>query len=334
MAALGNAGVEVTSLQEEVWTGEHKFEIGPAVLPRLIAAEARLSLRRVPRDVDALIVGYPGHFDVWPAKRHGKPIVFNAMVSLFDTLVEDRRRFSQHSIAARALRAIDRAALRGADVVVADTAANAAYLAELGQIDEPHVCFVGAEERLFQPTWRRPETFRVLFVGKLIPLHGLEVILDAARALPDVPFRVIGTGQQEDLLHDRPPNVEHVPWVAYEELPHEYETAGCALGVFGSSKKASRVIPNKAFQALAVGVPMITAATEAVGELLQDGRDAVLVEPSAEALARAIGMLHDDPSRAARLGAEGRLTFEREASEGVLGNRWRTAIETAISRKA
>ena len=62
-------------------------------MPRLALAEARLALQRVPRDVRALIVGYPGQFDLLAAKVHRRPVIFNAMLSLYDTFVDDRRRF-------------------------------------------------------------------------------------------------------------------------------------------------------------------------------------------------------------------------------------------------
>jgi glycosyltransferase involved in cell wall biosynthesis len=333
ISSLRHVGVDVDLVHADVWTTEHKFGVGLGALPHLVVAELRLSRARVPAAVDALVVGYPGHLDLWPARRHAKPIVFNAMVLLHDTLVEDRRRFREGSLRARALREIDVRALRAADVVVADTHANAGFMAAWAGIDEPEVCYVGAEERLFQATWRRREDFHALFVGKLIPLHGLDVILEAARLLPDVRFRVVGSGQLAHLLRDRPSNVEHLDWVDYERLPEEYATAGCALGVFGSSLKAGRVIPNKAFQALAVGTPLITADTDASRELLADGRDALLVERSPEAVADAIRRIRDSPELAERLGHEGRATFEREASERVLGLRWRDAVERAIERR-
>ena len=55
---------------------------------------------------------------------------------------------------------------------------------------------------------RREEPFTRLFVGKLIPLHGLETILAAARLAPEIPFRVVGSGQLDALLADPPANVE------------------------------------------------------------------------------------------------------------------------------
>ena len=253
--------------------------------------------------------------------------MFNAMVSLYDTFVEDRERFRDGSLAGRTLRWVDRAAFRAADLLVSDTRANAEFMCELAGIDEVAVCYIGAEERLFRPAWERNADFHVLFVGKFAPLHGLEVVLEAASRLPDVPFRVVGGGQLADVLQSCPANLEHVPGVDYDQLLAEYARAGCALGVFGASGKARRVIPHKAFQALAVGAPLITADTPAARELLISGRDSLLVERSPEALAEAIVALRDDPDLATRIGRGGRATFEREASEAVLGERWREAVE-------
>ena len=69
------------------------------------------------------------------------------------------------------------------------------------------------------PGWQPEAPFHALFVGKLIPLHGLETILAAAALAPEIPFRVVGSGQLEPLLDDRPANVEWIPWVEYEDLP-------------------------------------------------------------------------------------------------------------------
>lgn len=331
ISALESAGIDVDLVHEEMWTGTHKFGLTPTVLPRLARAELRLARADVASRADAVLVGYPGQFDIWSAKRHGRPVVFNAMVSLYDTFVEDRERFRERSLAAHALRRLDRAAFRAADLVVADTRANADFMCRLAGIDEVGVCFLGAEERLFRPAWQPTDDFHVLYLGKPAPLHGLELILEAARRLPGVPFRVVGTGQVTHVLNDRPANVEHVPWVDYELVPHEYARAGCSVGIFGASGKAERVIPHKIFQALAVGTPVITADTVAARELLVDGRDSLLVDRTPDALARAIVALRDDAELAKRIGAGGRATFEREASEAVLGVRWRQAIERAIA---
>ena len=332
ISSLRRAGVEVVEQHEPVWEGrEQKWGIGPAVLPRLALAEARL-LRKRQVAAEAVIVGYPGHLDLPAARRfaRGRPVVFNPLVSLADTFVSDRGRFRVGSIPARVLAAVDGRALRSAELVVADTHANAEFFAELAGLPAERfaVCFVGAEERVFQPGWAPEEPRKAVFVGKLIPLHGLETILEAARLAPEVSLRVIGSGQLEPLLEKRPPNVEWVSWVPYDRLAAELHRAACALGVFGTSEKAHRVIPNKAFQALACGAPLVTADTPAARELLLDGESALLVPPGdAEALAQALRRLTTDDALAGRLAAGGRAVYERQASEEILGRRWRELIE-------
>jgi glycosyltransferase involved in cell wall biosynthesis len=322
IACLRRAGVKVVERHEPVWEEEQKWRAGIGTAARLAVAEARL-LRRPPGRFDAVIVGYPGHADLPAARRaaRGAPVVFNPLVSLWDTFVSDRGRFRPGSLAARLLRGLDRRALRAASLVVADTEANAEFLARLAGPVRVEVCLVGAEERVFRPGWTGGGP--VLFVGKLIPLHGLETILAAARLVPEVPIRLVGSGQLEPLLAGRPANVEWVPWVQYDRLPDELHRASCALGIFGTSDKARRVIPNKVFQALACGVPVITGDTPAARELLADGESALLVPPGdPEALAEAL-------SRAdARIAAGGRAAYEEHASEEVLGRRWRGLLES------
>ena len=78
-----------------------------------------------------------------PAARRiarGRPVLFNPLVSLHETLVEDRARFSAGSPAAGVLRQVDRLALRRADLVVADTAQNARHLAELAELARRTAC--------------------------------------------------------------------------------------------------------------------------------------------------------------------------------------------------
>jgi glycosyltransferase involved in cell wall biosynthesis len=326
IACLRGAGAEVVERHVPVWEGRENWSAGARTAAQLAAAELRLLARRPARRYDAVIVGYPGHFDLPAARRaaRGARLIFNPLVSLHETLVEDRRRFAPGAPAARVLARLDRLALSRADVVVADTEQNARHLRELGRLSQrPSVCFVGAEERLFRPGWQRSGDFHVLFVGKLIPLHGLETILAAARLAPEIRFRIVGSGQLEALLRERPANVEWTDWVEYEQLPQELHRAGCALGVFGTSAKAGRVIPNKAFQALACGTPLVTADTAAARELLRDERDALLVPPGdPAALAAAVRRLVADEGLARELGAGGLRTYEERASERVLGEQW------------
>jgi glycosyltransferase involved in cell wall biosynthesis len=337
ISALRGAGVDVVEHHVPVWEGrEHKFSLGARAAVRLARAERRL-LRRPREDFDAMIVGYPGHVDMLPARRAAgrRPLVFNPLVSLEDTIVGDRGLARARSPRGVALRLVDRLAFRRADLVVADTAAQGRYFAERLGLPEERlaVCYVGAEDRLFRPGDRGAKAVDVLFVGKLIPLHGIETILAAARLCPEISFRLVGSGQLDGLLDSRPVNVDWVRWVEYEQLPALYRGAACALGIFGTSDKAARVIPNKAFQALATATPLITADTAAARELLATERDAILVPPGrSEALAAAIRRVVGDPELQRRIGGQGRETYEEHASETALGSRWRDELEELVRR--
>ena len=162
-----------------------KWTAGVGIVPKLALAQARL-LRRPAVQADAVIVGYPGHFDLRAARRaaRGRPVVFNPLVSLVDTMVSDRGRFRPGSLPARVLATIDRRALRAADLVVTTPRpTQTSWPSSRAPEQRFAVCFVGAEEDVFKPGWAPEEPATAVFVGKLIPPTASRRF-SAPRALP------------------------------------------------------------------------------------------------------------------------------------------------------
>ena len=67
----------------------------------------------------------------------------------------------------------------------------------------------------------------------------------------------------------------------YEELTGWIATADICLGIFGDTKKAAQVIPNKVFQILSSGKPLITRDSPAIRELIDPNYEGIfLVSPA------------------------------------------------------
>lgn len=323
-------GLRVTERHRPVWERtRHKAGgfLRPGRLARAGASYARawgslaLGEARDPGPVDVVVAGYPAQPDALPAwavaRARRARLVVDMMVSLADTLGGDRGRAGP--VATRALAAADRAALMAADVVVADTAANADFIVRRFAVPGQRIVVapVGAEPAAF-PASPVPEgPCHALWYGKLSPMHGLEVIVAAARIPGTPPIRLVGEGQLDawlaaELRRDPPRVLEHVPWVEYGCLREEMDAAGIVLGIFGRGDKAARVVPNKVFQAMAAGRPIITADTPAIREVLTHGRDAVLVPPGEPAaLAAALIALAGDRGARSTLGGAARTRYEQ-----------------------
>lgn len=70
---------------------------------------------------------------------------------------------------------------------------------------------------------------------------------------------------------------------------------------------AGSASPLKLFEYMAAGRPIVASSLEAIAEVVEDGRTALLVPPSdAAALAAALARLRDEPALGARLGAAAR----------------------------
>jgi len=94
------------------------------------------------------------------------------------------------------------------------------------------------------------------------------------------------------MLEEHP--LEHlrwIPWVDYSELPAWIRRADICLGIFGTSDKAARVIPNKVFQVLACGRPLITRISPAIQELEAATQTEIYFVPPGDAFSLAAAVL-------------------------------------------
>lgn len=234
------------------------------------------------------------------ARSRGVPILFDPLISAWDKQVFERAKFAEDIAEARKLLAWEQGLFQGMDMVVADTGPHADFFAQRFGLtpDRLAVVPVGAEEPLFQPappdrTQQGP--VEVLFFGSFIGLQGPEIIVEAAKRYegPPVSWRLLGAGP---LLADCRAaaeglsNVIFEPWIDYVRLPDRIHDADILLGVFGASEKAGRVIPNKVYQALACGRPVITRRSAAYpDDLNRPGSGIAFIPPGdPNALAKSV----------------------------------------------
>jgi glycosyltransferase involved in cell wall biosynthesis len=261
--------------------------------------------RRV-RSVDAVLVGYLGHFDVVLARLlfRRTTIVLDHLISASDTA---RDRGEGGALKQLVMRGIDALALRSADLVVVDTVEHAELLPARHR-PKAVLAAVGAP-----PDWyavRRPPAadvagpLRVVFFGQYTPLQGAPTIAAALALLPAglVVGTMIGAGQELEAARAAAADagIDWRGWVEPEELPSIVAGYDICLGIFGTGPKALRVVPNKVFQGAAAGCAIVTSDTAPQRRLLGDA--AVYTPPGdAAALVAALRALAGDRGRVAQL---------------------------------
>lgn len=237
--------------------------------------------------ITAIIVGFPGHYDVPLAfvlgKLFGKKVFYDIFTSTYETYVLDREVLKKNSFRARLFYFIDRLGLKLADYVIVDTIAHGKLYSKMYNLNPKKqiVVYVGSDTDYFYPR-KVKETTDVLFYGSYQPLQGTDVIIKAASSLPEIKFKMIGEGQTRDEAEElaknlKLKNIEFVNWLPLEELSEEIAKAKITLGIFGNTQKAHVVIPNKVYDYVACAKPVITGDTQAARELLENGHNAALV---------------------------------------------------------
>lgn len=274
------------------------------------------------------------------ARLSGKKVIFDPLVSRFETKIVDWGWKPADSPAARWNHRIDRKAFRRADLILADTTAHKEYYCAEYGIDPAkiEVLPIGYDDELYRPADgssgasaadRPGGAFEVLFYGSFVPLHGAEVIAEAARIVaaadPAVRFTLIGGGrtlENAKVAAAGLPNVAFIWRLPEADLRARIAASDLSLGIFGRTEKARRVVPNKIFQSMGMGKPVITSRTPAVEEFFRDGAEIRLCgEPLAETLAAAVLEMKREPGLRDRIARAGLELVRERYSAAEIGRR-------------
>ena len=224
------------------------------VLTGLLRAVRHLLTCRRP---DLVVFLYPGHLDACVlgpiARLRRVPTVLDVFISLYDTVIVDRGLRSTRSPVAFATRALDTWPVGACSR--SWSTRRSTPTSSLDSAPRPVALLRAVGRRGGRPLRhrRRPRRRRAdPVVPHLHPLARRRTVARAAALLAadGATFRLVGDGQQrraaEQLARELGlTNIEFVAPVPESELPVEIARASICLGVFGTSDKAARVVPEQ-----------------------------------------------------------------------------------------
>lgn len=272
-----------------------------------------------------------------------KPIIFDAFISNYDTLVHDRKLVKRSSLKAKILWLSDKYSCKISDGIIVDTEEHRDYFVREFSLEKEKfsVIPIGADDEIFSPMNEKKESenFNIVFVGNFIPLQGVEYILQAAKILENekIEFNFIGSGQTFNEMQKlskklKVKNVNFLGFKPIREVPLFMARADICLGIFGTTDKAKRVIPNKVYEAIAMKKPLITGDTQAIRKFFKDRSNCVLCEVgNSKAIADAILDLKQNPKLREEIALSGYKLFKNKFCNEAIGQRLKYYLENTIS---
>jgi glycosyltransferase involved in cell wall biosynthesis len=176
---------------------------------------------------------------------------------------------------------------------------------------------------------------RVLFVGGINPLKGIRELLYAARALPDVAFRLVGQTEDDQLAEEvrsaseALPNLSFGRYREWEQLREEYEWANI-LALPSYTEGFPRIL----YEGAAFGLALVTTPVGGIPARLRDGCDSLFVGVgSGDSLVQALRRLAKSPTLRLELARGARATLSTSFQEGDAAEQLDRALRRSVPRR-
>ena len=144
----------------------------------------------------------------------------------------------------------------------------------------------------------------VTFVGRVSAEKGIYEFIEAARALPNIPFKVAGNLDASfKMPHDLPSNVEFVGFYKGDALNELYLKSRIIV----VPSKWYEGFPNVIVRAMLLKRPVVTTNIGAMQSIIDHEKNGLLVPPAdSKALTEAVNKLWDDVALCTAMGIDGK----------------------------
>lgn len=174
-----------------------------------------------------------------------------------------------------------------------------------------------------------PDRPIVLYLGGLMAGRGLETLVDAIALLDRPQLVLLGDGLMAGPLTARAAargighRVHLLPPVPPDEVVAVARSADVGVSPIPPSCDNYRMsLPNKLFQYLAAGIPVVASDFPQVREVVEGSGGGVVADPnSPRAMAQAIASVLDDPTAARGMGGRGRAAIDDRFNWSVAADR-------------
>lgn len=254
--------------------------------------DSLIKLIKKKEEADLILVAFRGH-EIIPFVKlllPKKTIIFDAFISVYDTLCFDRQIFKPKSLIGRFFKNYDKFLCKISDLVLVDTRTHAKYFKQEFNCKNVDYLYVGCNRKMFYPRKKiakKGDKFIVFWYGYGNPLQGADVILRAAAKLKNnknIIFNIGGPieNKYKQLIKElNLTNVNFIGKFPYKDLPNLIDKADlCLGGHFSNLPKAMRVIPGKVFQYIEMNKVVILSKNEANFELFMKSRINLFVPPN------------------------------------------------------
>lgn len=185
----------------------------------------------------------------------------------------------------------------------------------------------------------REDSFKVIYFGAMGLSNAIDYIVEAARLLenesPSVDFIFVGQGRFMDRLkqqqQEKPMrNLFLFDRVAMKEMSEIVNFCDLSLVTFTDIPILYTNSPNKLFDSLSAGKPVIVNSRGWTKEMAETHDCGVFVDPSdSKDLAGKIRALRDNPERLSRMGRNARKLAETVYDKSILCEQFREVVERA-----
>ncbi len=206
---------------------------------------------------------------------------------------------------------------------------------------DPEMFHPEAKGTSFREKNNLKEKFLVLYAGAHGLSNDLDVILEAAVQLQcekEIQFVLLGSGKEKTRLEKEAEergldNVLFLPPVPKVEMSKALAAADACLAILKPIEMYKTTYPNKVFDYMAAGRPIILAIDGVIREVVEEAQAGIFVNPGdPQSLAKAIQDLALNPTKRRKMGINGRKMIELQFSRNKLAGELTILLENMRRR--